>query len=267
MSLAKRICVVTGSNKGIGFHAVKILSAHKDIHILLTARDPTLGKEALNALNNPSNVEFFPLDIRSDKSVSEFENFLQTKFSGIDILINNAAIAYKGDAFDEDVARDTIETNYFGTLRVFQKLLPLIRENGRVVNVASEAGHLSKLSPDLQKEFSSEDLTIDGLSSLLLRFISSVGKGTYQKDGWPKTTYGVSKIGVIALTKILARQENKKNILINCCCPGYCKTDMSSNRGTKLPEDGAQSLLYLALLPQDSKINGKFTAGETELVW
>lgn len=263
---SKTIAVVTGANKGIGFSAVKLLAKNQDIHILLTARNSDLGKQALTKLNNPSNVEFHELDIKSDTSTDVFAEYLKTKFGGLDILINNAAIATKGDDFDESIAHTTIETNYYGTLRVCKKLLPLVRDGGRVVNVSSEAGHLNKVSQKLQDQFSSEKLTIDQLSSLLDKFVSDVGKGTYKEEGWPRSTYAVSKIGVTALTKVLAREE-KRNILINCCCPGYCNTDMTSGKGPKSPEEGAESLLHLALLPKDSKLNGKFTSGSRELVW
>ena len=74
---------------------------------------------------------------------------------------------------------------------------------------------------------------------------------------------GMSKLGVIAMTKVLARDE--KDILINACCPGYCQTDMTSNKGLRSAEDGASTPFYLALAPLSA--SGKFFYNEQELEW
>jgi len=257
---------VTGANKGIGFQTVKLLANVPGMHVILTARKESLGLEAIEKLKDHSNVEFQQLDIDDEKSIANFANTLKSKFGGLDILVNNAGLAFKGDAFDENVARTTIATNYFGTLHVCNSLLPLVREGGRVVNVSSQAGSLAKLSPELKSKFTSSTLTVGEITNLMNSFITAVGKGTHKEEGWPQTTYGISKVGVTALTKVLAREE-KRNILINCCCPGWCQTDMSSNSGTRTAEQGANSAVYLSLLPSDSKINGKFYRDDKELEW
>jgi len=99
------------------------------------------------------------------------------------------------------------------------------------------------------------------------KFILDVARGYYKDEGWPRTTYGVSKIGVTSFTKILAREN--KNILINACCPGFVKTDMSSNNPSgKSPDAGAEVPVWLATLPQDSKIHGGFFRDKNnETIW
>jgi len=263
--VGKKIAVVTGANKGIGLEAVKILARVPGLHVILTARNESLGLEALGKLND-KNIEFHQLDITDESSIVKLANTLKTKYGGLDILVNNAGMAFKGNAFDENVARTTINTNYFGTLQACKHLLPLVRDGGRVVNVSSQAGSLSKVSPELKSKFTSSTLTTGEITNLMNSFITAVSKNTYKEEGWPQTTYGVSKVGVTALTKVLAREE-KRNILINCCCPGWCNTDMSSNSGTRTAEQGANSLVFLSLLPSDSKINGKFYRDEGELEW
>jgi len=197
--------------------------------------------------------------LNDEKSVDLLAEYLKKKYQGFDILINNAGMAFKGDAFDENVARTTLETNYFGTLRVCQKLIPLIKEGGRVVNVSSSAGKPSKLSSDLKNKIVSPNLTIDELSLYMNKFIQDVAKGTWKQEGWPTTTYGVSKIGETALTRILAREFKDKKILINACCPGWIKTDMTSNNpAAGEPEQGAKVPVWLATLPENSKYNGGF---------
>jgi carbonyl reductase 1 len=65
---------------------------------------------------------------------------------------------------------------------------------------------------------------------------SSALTGTHAEQGWPNSNYGISKLAVIALTRVLAAREAahdpKKNFQINACCPGYCDTDMTSHKGS-----------------------------------
>jgi len=211
----------------------------------------------------------YQLDIVDNGSIDKFSQHLEKEYGGIDILVNNAGIAAKGDAFDEHIARNTIGTNYFGTLNVLLKLLPLVKKNGRVVNVSSSAGKLSILSPDLQKKFTDPDLTIDGVNSLMNQFIQDVKENTYAQKGWPKTTYGISKVGLTAITRVLAHDEQYKNkgILINAVCPGWCRTDMAGPRAPLTPNEGAETPCLLATLPEASTSTGEFWKDKKPVQW
>lgn len=75
----------------------------------------------------------------------------------------------------------------------------------------------------------------------------------------------MSKLAVIAYTKVLAREE--QGILVNACCPGYCDTDMTSHKGPRPPEEGARTPVALALLPQGSRTTGEFWENEKPSQW
>jgi carbonyl reductase 1 len=94
-------------------------------------------------------------------------------------------IAFKGNSFDENVVRTTLATNFYGTLSVCNHLYPLIRPNGRLINVSSKSGSLRRLSPKLQKEFSRDDLDIDGLINLMKKFEDDVKNNRWKEEGWP----------------------------------------------------------------------------------
>ena len=83
------------------------------------------------------------------------------------------------------------------------------------------------------------------------QFVTSVQDGTHTTLGWPNTCYGVSKLGIIALTKVLARQYT--NIKINSVDPGYCKTDQNDNMGNVDPYRGAYTPYLLALLESENE--------------
>jgi carbonyl reductase 1 len=90
-------------------------------------------------------------------------------------------------------------------------------------------------------------------------FVSDVEAGVHAKQGWPNTCYGTSKIGVIAMTRFLARDE--PSIIFNAVDPGYCATDQNNNAGTLPAATGAKTPIALATLATDSsfkKTTGKF---------
>nr|XP_023414930.1 carbonyl reductase [NADPH] 1-like [Loxodonta africana] len=155
-------------------------------------------------------------------------------------------------------AEVTLKTNFFGTRDVCTELLPLIKPQGRVVNVSSmvSLGALRSCSPELQQKFRSETITEEELVALMNKFVEDTKNGVHQKEGWPNTAYGVSKIGVTVLSRIYARnlsaQRGGDKILLNACCPGWVRTDMAGPRATKSPEEGAETPVYLALLPSDA---------------
>jgi len=180
---------------------------------------------------------------------------VKAKFGGLDILINNAGMAWKGDAFDENVAVTTLRTNYYGVVHMFDSFLPLMRDNGRVVTVSSVVGSraLKNMSPKLQLAFLDGKLTVSQLTTLVEQFRNAVKNNTWQADGWQKTTYGISKAAATMHTRIVARDNTRKGVLINCCCPGWVRTDMAGPKADLSPEQGAETPLLLAFLPFDDK--------------
>ena len=90
-----------------------------------------------------------------------------------------------------------------------------MRPHGRIVNVASFTGQLSRLaSSDLRDRFSNPSLTEVELVSLMEEFISDVKAGKH-RGKWSNTFYSTSKVGEIALTMIYAREMAKSGTLIN----------------------------------------------------
>jgi len=265
-----RIAVVTGANKGIGFAIAKQLAQSPGIQVILTARDTARGQEAVNQLKEQkADVKFHQLDLTDKNSIDQFAAHIKKTYGGLDILVNNAGIAFKGDAFDENVARTTAATNYFGTRDVLDKLLPLVREHGRVVNVSSMAGRLSILSNELKGKFTDPKLNVEGINNLVNQFIADVADNTYSQKGWPKSCYGVSKVAVTALTTVLARDEtySKNGILINACCPGWVRTDMAGPNAPRTPDEGAKTPVMLALLPPGDTRTGLYWKDEKVREW
>ncbi|ROT78111.1 Carbonyl reductase [Penaeus vannamei] len=258
-----RVAVVTGSNKGIGLAIVKDLCSQFEGCVYLTARDEEKGLETVAALEEEGlSVRFHQLDIDDEESIAAFKTHLEETYGGLDVLVNNAAIAYKGSATEPfgEQAENTIRVNFFGTLAVCRSLFPLLRPHARVVTLSSFVGFLPRVNGDepqafsLREKLSSEELTEDELSDLMNQFVETAKDGTWTEAGWQSSAYSVSKVGVTALTRVQQRafdEDPREDLIVNCCNPGAVVTDMSSQRGVFTAEQGAECPVYLALLPPD----------------
>ena len=96
-------------------------------------------------------------------------------------------------------------------------------------------------------------------------FIADVENQTHLEKGWPNTCYGVSKVGIIALTKIFARDE--PSIMVNSVDPGYCATDQNNNQGYVPAERGATTPFLLATLPDDQFFTAAHWYEEQAIQW
>ena len=196
-------------------------------HVLMGSRDPSAGeREAEQIEAEGGRVSVVELDVASDEGVARVARDLASDPGRLDVLVNNAAV-YGSPAgaaeFDLDEAHGVLEVNLFGAWRLSRALLPLLRESrhGRIVNVSSGAGQLADM-----------------------------------RGG--RAAYRVSKAGLNALTRILAAEEARNGILVNTMCPGWVRTDMGGEAAPRSVEEGADTAVWLASLPDDGPTGGFF---------
>ncbi|XP_020769537.2 carbonyl reductase [NADPH] 3 isoform X1 [Odocoileus virginianus] len=261
MSSYTRVALVTGANKGIGFAIARDLCREFPGDVVLTARDEARGRAAVQQLQAEGlSPRFHQLDIDDLQSIRALRDFLRKEYGGLNVLVNNAGIAFKTDdptPFDIQ-AEVTLKTNFFATRNVCNELLPIVKPHGRVVNVSSSQGSqaLENCSEDLQEKFRCKTLTEEDLVDLMKKFVEDTKNEVHEREGWPSSAYGVSKLGVTVLSRILARRLEEKRkadrILLNACCPGWVKTDLGGAHASRTVEEGAETPVYLALLPPDA---------------
>ncbi|CAH2060449.1 unnamed protein product, partial [Iphiclides podalirius] len=266
--MSPKLAIVTGANKGIGFAIVRGLCKRFDGVVYLTSRDEERGKTAVLELNKEGlNPKYHQLDITDTKSLEVFHDYIKEKYGGIDVLVNNAAIAFKTSS-PEPVAVQAVETlrvNYFAVLATCEILFPLLRNGARVVNISSSSGHLSQIpSESLRNRFKDPELTIPELSDLMNKFIEEAKQGT-QSAEWGNSSYSVSKVGLTALTMIQQRFLSDREIKVNAVHPGYVDTDMSSHKGPLSIDEGAAAPLFLALDAPDS-VRGQYVWYDKRIV-
>jgi carbonyl reductase 1 len=155
---------------------------------------------------------------------------------------------------------------------VSNALLPLLKDNARVVNVGSMSGELNKYSAELRTRFLAADLTEKQLDDLVGEFKKHVGDGDHAAHGWPNSTYSVSKAALHALTRIHARDigayTSSSGVTVNAICPGWCRTNMAGDKAPRTAAEGADTPVWLAHTPPGPHApTGKFFRDRTEVSW
>ncbi|KAK7340221.1 hypothetical protein VNO77_20919 [Canavalia gladiata] len=286
---ARRYAVVTGANKGIGFGICKKL-ASSGIVVVLTSRNEERGLEAVQRLKEfglSDLVVFHQLDVDHPPSVATLANFIRTQFGKLDILVNNAGVTggklLDGDALlrkrngeeidwnevgyqTYELAEKCVETNFYGVERVTEALVPLLQLSTSpiIVNVSSRAGLLKNIPNEWARTMFSdlENLTREKIDEVLKEFQKDYKEGSLETKGWPvfASAYTMSKAALNAYTRTMAKKY--PHFLINSVCPGFVKTDMNSNTGTLSIDEGVETPVMLALLPNTGSSGCFFHQGE-----
>ena len=182
----RRVAVVTGGNKGIGFEICRQL-AGQGLRVLLTSRDPRKGEEAAQRLRKEGlDVTFRTLDVDSDDSVAALRGYLDQEVGRTDVLVNNAGILIDNRSTSVlkeplETFRRTLETNFFGALRMCQALVPSMRKHryGRIVNLSSGLGQLHDMgdgTPAYRVSKAALNALTRMMSAICGRFVRQVGR-------------------------------------------------------------------------------------------
>jgi len=274
------VAIVTGGNKGIGLGVVRGLCKQFKGEVYLTARDEARGKAAVASLEAEGLAPKFHLcDLGDLATVEALRDTMVERHGGIDVLVNNAGIAFKQAATEPFAlqAEVTLATNYWANKAACDILFPILRPGARVVNMSSSAGFLghigrsgnSDAASRLKATLASKDLTRETLDGLMKNFVETAKAGTHGEQGWPNSTYVVSKIGWSALSRIHQREmdsDARKDIVVNHVHPGYVDTDMTSHKGPLTIDRGAESAIFASLLPSSTEVRGAYIWHDCQIV-
>lgn len=162
-------------------------------------------------------------------------------------MVNNAGIAFKGDIFGPEEAQVTLDTNLYGTIAITKAILPLMGEGGRIVTVSSRAGRRSIIPSEQLRQRVAAIRSEEEVFGVSEEFVASIRSGRHKDLGFPSSMYGMSKLLLSKHCQILAAELEGRGITVDACCPGWCKTDMSSGSGNKTASEGADTPTWLAL--------------------
>lgn len=220
----KRTALVTGANRGIGL-AIALGLAELGHSVLLGSRERKAGAEAAaSLLRLGHDVTPVQLDLTEPTTIEAAVDDLRKSGRKVDTLINNAGVLHDRPLLqltDAEIA-ETIAVHLAGPIRLIRLLMPGLTDSGhgRIVNVSS-------------------------------------GWGSFAEGMGGPGDYGITKAALNALTVRLAK-ELPPTVKVNAMCPGWVRTRMGGDDAARTPEEGADTAIWLATLPDDGPTGGFF---------
>jgi NAD(P)-dependent dehydrogenase (short-subunit alcohol dehydrogenase family) len=229
----------------------------------MTARSAEQGEKAcaeVRALGDfQTRLLFHPLDLLSSASISQLRDYIHSTLGALDVLVNNAGVAWRGPECNEEIARFTLGTNFTATVALTEALLPVLKPHAHIVMVSSSMGQLERIPGQaIRSLLTASDLTVEAVKNLAEAFIQSVIDGSAEAKGWGHSTYIASKNLLNAYVRVRARELSAlpEGIRMNAVHPGWVRTEMGGPNAPLTLDEGTETLL---LVVRDlSDITGQF---------
>jgi NAD(P)-dependent dehydrogenase (short-subunit alcohol dehydrogenase family) len=241
-----KICIVTGSNTGIGKETARGL-AQRGATVILACRDVAkagAARDDIAATTGRTDVEVEALDLGSVASIRAFAARFKEKHARLDLLVNNAGVWLTSRTTTAEGFESTFGVNHLGTFLLTQELLPLLKSSSpsRIVVLSSKLHYNGKMVwDDLQYE--------------------------RRKFSGP-AAYNQSKLANVLFTKALARRLEGTNVTVNAVHPGVVATELARDYPKLLvkifhlfllsPEQGAACSLHVATAGELAKVSGEY---------
>ncbi|KAA3646775.1 MAG: SDR family NAD(P)-dependent oxidoreductase [Chloroflexi bacterium] len=251
-----KVCLVTGATAGIG-EATAYLLAQLGATLVGIGRNPTKNENSTRMIKEKSgnpNVEYLLADLSSQQDIRAVAQEFKNRYDRLDVLVNNAGATFAKRQQSVDGIEMTFALNHLGYFLLTKLLCDLLEKSApaRIINVSSSLHKLGKL--DLQD----------------IPFTKGYSRGkAYQR----------SKLANIAFTYELARRIHGQNVTVNAMNPGLVATNVGEAAGgisailkrlvDKIagmpPEEGAQTIIYLATSPEVIGVTGKYFVKEKSI--
>jgi NAD(P)-dependent dehydrogenase (short-subunit alcohol dehydrogenase family) len=250
-----KICVVTGSNSGIGRETALAL-ANMGATVVMAVRNQERGQKARNEIvdrTGNNTTDMMICDVSSKESIRNFAKTFTSKYDRLDVLINNAGAVFFKRQTTHDGFERTLAVDYLGPFLLTHELLPLLKSNApsRIINVSSGLHKSGKVDlEDLQSEKSYSGMKV----------------------------YSNAKLMLLMFTYTLARRLKGTGITVNAVLPGFVATNLGKGGGSlrqsiafKLvrpmqisAKRGAETSVYLASSDEVKNVMGKCFAKKEE---
>lgn len=205
MRLKDKVCLITGSSRGIGEYIARGY-ASQGAKVVITYNDQK--KKAIQVGKDIGSDLIVQLDVRDRISIRRAYKKVAEYYSHIDVLVNNAGVNRTAD-FDKQTDEEwdeVIDVDLTGVFRCCQEVLPFIRDYGRIINIGSLSG---------------------------------------EYGGPRTPSYAAAKMGVMSLTHNLARFLGHRNICVNCLSPGVIAGELTEKTMSPDVKETALSLMLI----------------------
>lgn len=244
--LEGKTAIVTGANSGMGMATVEALS-DEGARVIMLCRSEVRGREAMERLNSSGkrDLDLILCDLGDYSSIRSFAERVHERYPRIDILVNNAGFISLDRQFTKEGLERQFGINHIGHFLLTMKLIDLMGEGSRIVNVASGAHKTGKIHFD--------DINL------------TKGFNVF-------TAYSQSKLANVLFTRELALRLRPRGITVNCCHPGAVATNIGIDRETgfgktitgllkpffQTPRQGAGTAIFLATDPSVASVAGEY---------
>lgn len=205
MRLKDKVCLITGSSKGIGAGIAEEFAKQGAKVVITYNTKKALAQKVFKKINASA---MFKLDVRKKKSISMVFKDVYKKFGRLDVLVNNAGVNKTAD-FDKLREKDwdyVLDVNLKGVFLCCQEAIKYLRSNGKIINIGSLSG---------------------------------------EYGGPRTPSYAAAKAGVMSLTHCLARFLGSKKINVNCLSPGVIQNDFTEKTMSPGVKKTAQNLMLI----------------------
>jgi NAD(P)-dependent dehydrogenase (short-subunit alcohol dehydrogenase family) len=247
--MARKVCLVTGGTAGLGLATARAL-AQAGATVVLIGRDPAKADrvtEEIRGRLSAGSIEFMVADLSSQSEVRRLARQFESRYDVLHVLVNNAGAIFPARTLSEDDIEMTLALNHLAYFLLTQLLLDTLKRSApsRIVNVASSAHARARLDVD--------DLQLARRYS-------------------PRGAYAASKLANLLFTYELARRLEGTGVTVNAVSPGLVATEFSAgyprnllgtarralDRFAKTPEQGADTIVYLATAPEVEGVSGLY---------
>ena len=249
----KKIAIITGADGGMGTEITREV-ALAGYHVIMLCFTSFKGEQRKNQLileTKNKDIEMMQVDLSSMESVAKTADKLLNKLTSIDLLMNNAGTMANRYTRTEDEIERTVSVNYVAPYLLTRKLLPLMHEGSRIVNMVSCTYAIGKIGPHF------------------------FPRGTEGKF-WRIPIYSNTKLALWLFTRELALRTQKKGITVNAADPGIVSTniihmdmwfdpltDVLFRPLIRKPRKGADTAIRLLLQPEyEGKTGGMYASGK-----
>jgi NAD(P)-dependent dehydrogenase (short-subunit alcohol dehydrogenase family) len=250
-----KICIVTGSNSGIGKETALSL-AKMGAKVVMVVRNKERGEKAQKEIvkqSGTNSVDLMICDLSSMESTKQFSKEFKKKYKRLDVLVNNAGAVFNKREITPEGFERTFAVNYLGPFLLTHELLDVLKASApsRIINVSSGLAKDGKVNvDDLQGE-------------------NTTGKKSYSHARSP--FYANTKLMLILYTYELARGLQGSGVTANVLLPGFTATNLGKNSGNlrssimfkmgrpmqQSAGKGAETPIYLASSEEVKGITGK----------
>jgi 3-oxoacyl-[acyl-carrier protein] reductase len=204
LDFTSKVVLVTGSSRGIGAEMIKAFGTHGAqcvVNYVADAQGQNKG-EAMRVAKELTEPLVIECDVTQPQQAEAMMKQIRERYGALDVLVNNSGIISDRTIkrMSMDEFESVIRVNLIGTFTVTQKAGAILRSGGRIINMSSVSGQMGLFG---------------------------------------QANYSSSKAGIIALTKVSAREFARQNITVNAIAPGFIDVGMSKG----MPDEVTQNFM------------------------